>query len=275
MVFGVFVDNKSLEVLRWYWEKSVLASRIYSALERGGLEGSFLPIVIVGRSGWGKTSYAYYALKTGIIRMLCYNHGIFDLGRCVETLESKMGELCMCKYCEKPDFVDNEYRWAFYTGITDLERLIRDIPKLIIEDGVKRKVLFMDDLVTKSVFAMGGKWRRAYLAFREFTRIARLGSSVIIMTATSPTLIPDFMKHGSEYITVRKHGNSFVYARFAKITIPRDNGTYTNALSKMYEDIIPIKAIFGLPRWLENEINERKKQLARDLVSFALGGEVA
>ena len=266
------MDEKSYNVLKWYWEKSVLATRVFSALHNAGGAGSFLPIVIVGRSGWGKTSYAYYALKTGIIKSLCGNIAIYSLDKCIEYIEHVHGELCMNKYCEESDYIDREYRWAFYTGITDLERLIRDVPKLIIEDTVKHKILFMDDLVTKSVFHLGGKWRRAYLAFREFTRITRLGASVVVMTATSPTLVPDFMKHGSEYITVRKHGNSFVYARFAKITIPRDNGTYTNALSKMYEDVIPIKAIFGLPRWLENEINERKKQLARDLVSFALGG---
>ncbi len=268
------VDSNSYNVLRLYWEKSVLATRIYTALHNAGDAGSFLPIIIVGRSGWGKTSYAYYALKAGIIRSLCVNVAIYSLDKCIEYIEHAHGGLCMNKYCEEPDYIDKEYRWAFYTGITDLERLIHDIPKLI-EDGTKRRILFLDDLVAKSVFHIGGKWRRAYLAFREFTRIARLGSSVIIMTATSPTLIPDFMKHGSEYITVKRHGNFFVYVRFAKITVLRDNGTYTNALSKMYEDVIPIKAIFGLPRWLENEINERKKQLARDLVSFALGGEFA
>ncbi len=266
------MDKNSYSVLKLYWERSALAMRIFTALHNAGNAGSFLPIIIVGRSGWGKTSYAYYALKTGIIRSLCVNVAIYSLDKCIEYVERVHGELCMNKYCEGPDYIDKEYRWAFYTGITDLERLIRDVPRLIIEDGAKRRILFLDDLVTKSVYTMGGKWRRAYLAFREFTRIARLGASVIIMTATSPTLIPDFMKHGSEYITVRRHGNSFVYARFAKITVPREDGTYTSALSKLYEDVIPIRAIFGLPRWLENEINERKKQLARDLVSFVFGG---
>lgn len=267
-----FVDKKSYDVLKWYWEKSYLASRVYSALANSGGRSTFLSVVIVGKPGYGKTSYAYYALKTGIIKTLCSNEGFFNLDQCIKAIETKYGELCMCKYCEEPDPIDKEYRWAYYTGITDLERLINDAPKLLVEDSVRRKVLFMDDLVTKSVFAMGGKWRRAYMAFREITRVARVGSSVIIMTATSPTLIPDFVKHMSDYISVRKYGNLFLYGRFTKHLVPNEDGTYTTKLRKVFEDIVPIKAIFGLPEWLENEINERKKQLILDAVRFAQGG---
>jgi len=267
-----FVDKKSYDVLKWYWEKSYLASRVYSALANSGGRGTFLSVVIVGKPGYGKTSYAYYALKTGIIKMLCSNEGFFNLDQCIKALESKYGELCMCKYCGEPDPIDREFRWAYYTGITDLERLINDVPKLLVEDGVRRKVLFMDDLVTKSVFAMGGKWRRAYLAFREIMRVARLGSSVIVMTATSPTLIPEYAKHMSEYISVRKYGNLFLYERFTKHVVPNEDGSYTTKLRKVFEDIVPIKAVFGLPEWLESDINERKKQLILDAVRFVQGG---
>lgn len=269
------MDEKSYEVLQWYWEKSHLGNRIFEALNSSGGGGSFLSVVIVGKPGYGKTSYAYYALKTGIIKMLCAKESAYDLDICVKALENKYGELCMSKYCQEPDPVDREYRWAYYTGITDLERFISDAVKILVEDTVRRKALFMDDLVTKSVFAMGGKWRRAYMAFREVVRVARVGSSVIIMTATSPTLVPDFIKHSSEYIAVRKYGRLFLYERFSRLPVPNEDGAYTLKLNKLFEDRVPIKGSFGLPVWLENEINERKRQLIRDAVRLVKGGEDA
>ena len=271
----VTVNEKSYEVLRWYWEKSHLASHIFNALNDSGSRGSFLSVVIVGKPGYGKTSYAYYALKTGIIKMLCSNEGFFNLDQCIKALETKYGELCISKNCNEPDPLDREYRWAYYTGITDLERFINDAVKLLVEDSVRRKVLFMDDLVTKSVFALGGKWRRAYMAFREVFRVARVGSSVIIMTATSPTLIPDFVKHASEYIAVWKYGKLFLYGRYIKYLEPNEDGSYTAKLERVFEDRVPIKAPFGLPKWLEEDINERKKQLIRDAVRLAKGDSFA
>ena len=269
------MNEKSYEVLRWYWEKSHLASHIYNALNDSGGRGSFLSVVVVGKPGYGKTSYAYYALKTGIIKMLCSNEGLFNLDQCIKALEDKYGELCMSRQCREPDPIDREYRWAYYTGITDLERFIEDAESLLIEDGVRRKVLFLDDLVTKSVFGMGGRWRRAYMAFREIMRVARIGSSVIIVTATSPTLVPDFIKHASDYIGVRKYGNLFLYERYTRYPEPSEDGAYTKKLKKVFEDRIPIASPYGLPRWLEFEINERKKQLIRDAVRLVRGGEDA
>ncbi len=102
--------------------------------------------------------------------------------------------------------------------------------------------------------------------------MARVGASVIIMTATSPTLVPEFIKHSSEYIGVGVHHNFFLYTRFAKVAVPREDGAYEKVLKKVYEDTVPIKAIFGLPVWLENEINERKRQLIRDAARLVQGG---
>lgn len=268
------MDEKSRVVLQWYWEKSKFANRIYDALAPKG-PWTALYAVIIGKPGWGKTSYAFYALKTGIIKTLCFKHGKFGMEDCVKYLESKYGELCINKYCEEPDPIDKEHKWAYYTGITDLLRFIQDAQEILTKDGNRRRVFFMDDLVTKSVYFMGGVWRRAYLAFREITRVARIGASVIIMTATSPTLVPEFMIHSSEYISVRMHHNFFVYTRFSKVIVPREDGTYTKVLAKMFEDMVPIKAAFGLPVWLEREINERKKQLIIDSAKLVQGGRNA
>jgi hypothetical protein len=258
------VDENSRTVLQWYWEQSTLASKIHSTLA----SGSFLLVNIVGRSGWGKTSYAYYALKTGIIRYLCTDAGKTGIDDCVAYIERNHGELCMCKYCEEPDGLDREYHWAYFTGFRDLGKFLMNAEELLTK-GSRRKILFFDDLISSTTYALGGKWRMMYMGIRDIVRVARLGASVIITTAISPSLVPKFFKEGSEYIGVRKYGRLYLYQRFIKHPEPNKDGTYTTVLHLAYEDSIPIKPLFGLPTWLENDINERKKQLIIDISRMA------
>jgi hypothetical protein len=272
------VDEKSRTVLQWYWEQSTLASKIMQALQIGW----FLPIVIVGRSGFGKTSYAYYTLKTGIIEYLCADAKPkrTNMDDCIAYIEENYGELCMNKYCEKPDGLDKEYKWAFYTGITDLERFMKDAPELLAGDGSRRKILLLDDLVTTTMYSMGGRWRRIYMLFKEVIRVARRGASVVIATSVTPKLVPDIMRQGGEFISVRYVYRDnrwlFAYERLAKVSVPEKYGKYVRYVpvyQKLYADVVPFMAVFGLPRWLEREIDERKKQLIIDASRLALGGE--
>jgi hypothetical protein len=270
------VDEKSRTVLQWYWEQSTLARKIEQALRIGW----FLPIVIVGRSGFGKTSYAYYALKTGIIKYLCAKGERDNIDDCISYIEKNYGELCMCKYCNEPDGLDKAYRWVFYTGITDLERFMRDAPKLLAEDGMERKILLLDDLVTTTMYSMGGKWRRMYMLFKEVIRVARRGASVVIVTSVSPKLVPDIMRQGGEFISVRHiykdNRGFFAYERLAKVSVPEKFGKYVRYVpiyQKLYADVVPFMAVYGLPTWLEREIDERKKQLIIDASRLALGGD--
>ena len=272
------MDEKSRTVFQWYWEQSTLARKIMQALQVGW----FLPVVIVGRSGFGKTSYAYYALKTGIIEYLCADAKPrrTNIDDCVSYIEENHGELCMSRYCDEPDGLDKEYKWAFYTGITDLERFMKDAPELLAGDGSRRRILLMDDLVTTTMYSMGGRWRRMYMMFKEVVRVARRGASVVIVTSVTPKLVPDILRQGGEFISVRHvykdNRGFFVYERLAKVSVPEKYGKYTRYVpiyQKLYADAIPFMSMFGLPRWLEREIDERKKQLIIDASRLALGGE--
>ena len=270
------MDEKSRTVFQWYWEQSTLARKIEEALQNRW----FLPVDIVGRSGFGKTSYAYYALKMGIIKYICDTVKRTNMEDCVAHIEKNYGEICMCRYCDEPDGLDKTYKWAFYTGITDLERFMKDAPKLLAEDDSRRKILLLDDLVTTSMYSMGGKWRKAYMMFREVIRVARKGASVVIVTSVIPKLVPDILRQGGEFISVRHVYKDnrwfFVYERLAKVSVPEKFGKYVRYVpvyQKLYVDAIPFMAVFGLPRWLEEEIDERKKQLIIDASRLALGGE--
>jgi hypothetical protein len=272
------VDEKSRTVLQWYWEQSTLARHIKLALQNGW----FLPIVIVGRSGFGKTSCAYYALKMGIIEYLCADAKPkrANIDDCVSYIEKNYGELCMSRYCDEPDGLDRKYRWAFYTGIMDLERFMRDAPELLAGDGSRRRILLLDDLVTTTMYSMGGRWRRMYMMFKEVIRVARRGASVVIVTSVSPKLVPDILRQGSEFISVRHVYKDnrwfFAYERLAKVSVPEKYGKYVRYVpvyQKLYVDVVPFIEVYGLPRWLEREIDERKKQLIIDASRLALGGE--
>jgi len=272
------VDENSRTVLQWYWEQSTLAKKIEQALQIGW----FLPIVIVGRSGFGKTSYAYYALKTGIIKHLCDDAKPkrANIDDCVSYIEENHGELCMSRYCDEPDGLDRKYRWAFYTGITDLERFMKDAPELLAGDGSRRKILLLDDLVTTTMYSIGGKWRRMYMLFKEVIRVARRGASVVIVTSVTPKLVPDIMRQGGEFISVRHAYKDnrwfFAYERLARVSVPEKFGKYVRYVpvyQKLYVDVVPFMAVYGLPRWLEREIDERKKQLIIDASRLALGGD--
>jgi len=261
------VDENSRTVLQWYWEQSTLASKIYSTLS----SGSFLLVNIVGRSGWGKTSYAYYALKTGIIRYLCTDAGRTNIDDCIAYIERNHGELCISKNCEEPDGLDREYHWAYFTGFRDLGKFLMNAEELLTKGG-RRKILFFDDLISSTTYALGGKWRMMYMGIRDIVRVARLGASVIITTAIAPSLVPKFLKEGSEYIGVERvyKGNKwfFAYERLVRVSVPEKYGghvRYVPIYKKLYVDVVPHMSIFGLPTWLENDINERKKQLIIDI----------
>ncbi len=149
------MDENSIEVFAHYLDNSSLASLIFITLIGNR---PFVSATIVGQPGIGKTSYAYYALKTAIIRTLCHSHGINDPEQCIDYVEKNYGEICMNRYCDKPDGVDMEYRWMYYTGIEDLKRFLSDMRELIEHvSKLKRKpIMFLDDLVSRKAYSLGG-----------------------------------------------------------------------------------------------------------------------
>jgi len=256
------VDDKSWEVFSYYTDYSQLASRLFDALI--GVK-QFCSVAVVGTPGIGKTSYLYYALKTALIHALCHNsHVPGDIDNCIHYIEEHYGELCMYRGCGKPDSIDEKYRFIYYTGVGDLKRFLSDVNELLEHPevlGRRRFVLFMDDMVSKSSYQLGGEMRELYQAFKEAFRLIRLASGVVLMTAIHKNYFPDEVLSNSEFVVGRLGYEEvlferWTYARYYKKWF--GDGYYFRALKPLWEDHIPRKGIFGLPEWLEKEINERK-----------------
>jgi hypothetical protein len=254
------MDENSADVFMHYYEHSTLASLIYDALI--GVK-PFVSATIVGQPGVGKTSYAYYSLKTAIISALCHQSRKNDLDQCVNHIEKNYGEICMNRYCKEPDGLDMEYRWMYYTGVGDLKRFLNDMSELIEHVGeLKRKpVMLLDDLVSRKAYSLGGEMRELYQVFKEAYRVIRVTSGVVIMTAIHKSYFPEEVVASSEFVYA-KYGydeilyERWVYAKYMKYWF--GDKYWFKALKPKWIDRVPQRAIFGLPEWLEKEVNERK-----------------
>lgn len=268
------MDENSRAVYEWYKQHSALASRIFDVLV--GTRKHLL-VAIVGRQGVGKTSYAYYALKTALIEWLCIVHGGGD--NCLETVEKAYGPICMNKHCKEPDGIDTRYGLNIYTGPQGLMNLIREAAELGKElaagNPVKRRIYFLDDVLARTAYHLGGVYRRAYFALRELLRVSRVISSIVIMTApTTDYLPPDIAKAG-ELIVARYGYNTRIYEKLNTEKLTRYIGgreILIKALVRDYVDEVPAKAIFGLPQWLDREITKRKGQTLADLAKLVSEG---
>jgi hypothetical protein len=268
------MDEESWEVFTHYYDAK-LTNLIYNALIGSR---TFFSAAVVGSPGIGKTSYMYYSLKAALIRALCHgDHVNSDPEECIKYIESNYGELCFNRYCAKPDPIDEKYRFIYYTGVEDLKRFLSDARELLNHPevlGRRRLVLFLDDLVSKSAYQLGGEMRELYTAFKEVYRLIRLASGVVLMTAIHRNYFPDEVLANSEFIIARLGYDEvlferWTYARFYKHWF--GDGFYFKALKPLWEDKIPKRAIFGLPEWLEKEINERKIYTLKSVLDRVLG----
>ncbi len=268
------MDENSRAVYEWYKQHSALASRIFDVLV--GTRKHLL-VAIVGRQGVGKTSYAYYALKTALIEWLCIVHGGGD--NCLEAVEKAYGPICMNKHCKEPDGIDTRYGLNIYTGPQGLMNLIREAAELgkelAVGNPVKRRIYFLDDVLARTAYHLGGVYRKAYFALRELLRVSRVISSIVIMTApTTDYLPPDIAKAG-ELIVARYGYNTRIYEKLNTEKLTRYIGgreILIKALVRDYVDEVPAKAIFGLPQWLDREITKRKGQTLAELAKLVSEG---
>ena len=172
----------------------------------------FLLVSIVGEQGVGKTTYAYYNVKVGLMAYLCKPHGINlfeEPERCAAHLEGNYGELCLTRECG-PDQLDKTYGVDVYTGPRGLKELFDTVGFIaeyvkrcvlgelrgteycteMAKDGERRKVLFLDDLLARTAYHMGAKHRAAYAALRELIRLARAVGKVVVLTAPAKEYLP-------------------------------------------------------------------------------------
>jgi len=283
------MDEESKKVLQTY-AKLNLPHMVARTLSNNR---PFLLVSIVGEQGVGKSTYAYYSVKVGLMAYLCKPHGInlFDEPeRCASHLERNYGELCLTRECGGPDQLDKTYEIDIYTGPRGLrelfttaqniatyakmctaekQRLHEDIATHCAElDGERRKVLFLDDLLARTAYHMGAKYRRAYAALRELIRLARVVGKVVVMTAPAKEHLPPEAPKEGEFI-VAKYG--YGERRFVRMQAAafEDGGYLRKRLVVKYADAVPAKAAFGMPKWLEEEITKRKLEAVADISRIA------
>lgn len=265
------MDERSREVLLTYTKLNLphMVARTLAG------ERPFLLASIVGELGVGKSSYAYYSLKTGIMAYLCHPYGINlfkEADRCVAHLEGIHGDLCMSKYCSKPDALDRRYALDIYTGPQGLFSLIETAAELARGGGPKRKILFLDDILARTAFFLGPEYRRAYIAFRELLRLVRTIGGIAIVTAPTKDFLPPEAVRGGEFI-IGSYGMNerhFVRMHAAK-SEGKDGGIYKR-LKVKFDDVVPARAAFGMPKWLEEEVVKRKRAAIASLAEIVRGG---
>jgi hypothetical protein len=121
--------------------------------------------------------------------------------------------------------------------------------------------MLLDDMVSRKAYSLGGEMRDLYQAFKEAYRVIRVTSGVVIMTAIHKSYFPEEVMSTSEFVLAKWDYNAityerWVYARYMKYWF--GDQYWFKALKPKWIDTVPRKAIFGLPEWLEREVNERK-----------------
>jgi len=281
------MDEESKKVLQTY-AKLNLPHMVARTLSNNR---PFLLVSIVGEQGVGKSTYAYYSVKVGLMAYLCKPHGINlfeEPERCASHLERNYGELCLSRECGKPDELDKIYGVDIYTGPKGLMNLFYTAQNIaayatmctaekwrlhedivahcarLAKDGERRKVLLLDDLLARTAYHMGAKYRRAYAALRELIRLARVVGKVVVMTAPAKEHLPPEAPKEGEFI-VAKYG--YDERRFVRMQAAafEDGGYLRKRLVVKYADAVPAKAAFGMPKWLEEEITKRKLEAVADI----------
>jgi hypothetical protein len=265
------MDEASFRVFKTY--AGFTSTKLILKVLKG--ERPYASLLILGQPGIGKTSYAYYSLKAARMLSLCHSAKRLEPGACLSYIESNYGPICMSKHCAGPDGIDEKYRWSYYTGLADLGRFIENYRDLAAEvrsgERPGRRVFFLDDLVSRKAYAFGGVYRDLYMAFKEIYRIVRLVGGVVVMTGIHKSYFPEEAAATSEVVVGRWGMDSILFQRWTIGNIKSKYGDwYFRRPQKKWEDVVPHAAAFGLPRWLEREINARKAETAIDVADRAL-----
>jgi hypothetical protein len=287
------MDEESKKVLQTY-AKLNLPHMVARTLSNNR---PFLLVSIVGEQGVGKSTYAYYSVKVGLMAYLCKPHGINlfeEPERCASHLEGNYGELCLTRECGKPDELDKIYGVDIYTGPKGLRSLFYTAEDVVTyakfcrsgeqlveldggvvvncarlaKDGERRKVLFLDDLLARTAYHMGAKYRRAYAALRELIRLARVVGKVVVMTAPAKEHLPPEAPKEGEFIVAKYGYDERRFVRMQAAAFEDGDGYLRKRLVVKYADAVPAKAAFGMPKWLEEEITKRKLEAVADISSI-------
>ena len=249
-----------------------LPMQLYKAfIGRSDLSG----FAIVGRAGVGKTNYAYYSIKTAYMLYLCHSRGISidDTKACWDYVTRVHGDICFGRRCEKPDGVDAKLRDFVFVGNEDIDRLTNLLEEVLAKGRKPLPVLFLDDLALKHLYQLGGRYKELYVHLKRIYQYRRAIARTVVVTAPSKD---DLVSVFSDFIFVygNSNGSESWFIRWAvlkgKVTLKYHFGEFIDTYKTFYDiawnDVIPRRSIFAMPRWLEDMINERKRAVLLDSI---------
>ena len=140
-----------------------------------------------------------------------------------------------------------------------------EVERELARFGERRKVLFLDDLLARTAYHMGAKYRRAYAALRELIRLARVVGKVVVMTAPAKEHLPPEAPKEGEFIVGHFGLSERRFVRMHAANYADRDGYLRKRLVVKYVDAVPAKAAFGMPKWLEEEITKRKLEAVADI----------
>ena len=263
-------ESESMQVLRYYLDLNLTNAIIAAFYGQPG--GAYL---ILGMQGTGKSTYAYYAAKTALIAYHCRNvlRNAYSNDTIMNCVKREFGDICFGKDCEEPDEADKSIRKWVFVGVEDIGRLAEYLKEVVLEKQKPVPVLFIDDIVLKGDWWVSKEHREIIQSFRRINQFRRLAARVVIATAPSNRDVMDF---GATFIKVygKSDWREVRFTRWAVQAIKRWVSTtgeptvaWQNVIVKRWMDVLPRRKEFGMPLWLEEQINKRKREILRHVLN--------
>ncbi len=245
-----------------------------------GIDAS-LNVLVVGRQGTGKSTYAYYSFKVAYLHNKAYGHIVrarkrigysddvkVEFTGIKEYVNDNNLRVCLHANCDSMDDIDKELHQYMFVDYEDYPRLY-DVLISVVKNREPPPFLFLDDMIIKGITTLGGYYRRIYQYMNKLYAFFRAVSRVIIVTAPAKDFVPKTILQSAYRIeSYVQSFNTLAYVHYSLMSIPRIIFTggkayeYVKKAQKFeWRDEIPKKAIFRMPRWLEVAIDDRKRRI--------------
>lgn len=248
--------------------------------------------VIYGAQGSGKTTYAYYSIKFAHL-LNEYKHTLSE-----KTLPDalrvalKKYDVCIGRDC-KMDQVDEEIRDYLIISENDYIRLL-DIVDSVQRSNRPLPWIWIDDIMLNIEDFRAGGWRRAlYVAMKTFIQFYRAVARHVVVTTTTPTQLPKLMRQtATSYIQAKRFPNCrddvethsciryMNYSLYLVFVKDKDVGYVQKGIYNIsWVDVMPYATgrgtgiSYAMPKWLEEEIDARKRKIIEERLKSVLETE--
>jgi len=238
---------------------------------RGNKRGA--TIAVVGPQGSGKTTYAYYSVKQAYIVHTCKEEVASKAGSNVEQCVRRvLEETCWGLECVEPDDVDKELREHIYVSVDDVDRLIKRITE-------RREIVpfvFVDDLGVSRTSYHDRTLRPLYLKFLRAEEWRRSMAINLVLTAVYESRLAKDLKDSALFVYASFHQRlrseeGTRYNAYRYVAVKRGRALTAQGPRVLYHplwiDVLPASKTWAMPPWLEDLINERKRELLKTFLA--------